>query len=661
MSEGNKEISIPEQESKKNFSNNQENKKLYGKSEDAAEDNSKRTEYGLDSYEQNKFFKKKSGNRKIDGTYKSEAEKDKTFNHENTGFQDKSSIKKGQKEKIDPKNWIASDEEIRKITDPKFKFFIDQLSQIKKEDLTVSFLLDRYGKTQDLIFDGKINAQEAKIFMPRVINQIREVTKKVQNEKHADQNTEKLTESIIEAQTKSRTKEITLDLPRGKEEQLKYVRGFINSIENSNRDSHDFSISYITQAIEASLGEMEPIVRDEVEARLSLHDCADLIKQANGWISRDAAKVGGGYTIGSAASEALRRGHDLTRKKIKTLLSVNGIKGLNVAQAWDKLQDVVFNYRYFLEKLGLKQDVEKFDQEVNNGKVPSNFFTESDSEKKEIVRNYILGQLDGDENAREKSFQLAEKLALATLETSVFNTSLAGNDELGDIIYLKKWRQGRGGTGRSRGPKIHENLIPGFGKSWLRNLVKEDIGYQLYSDKILDKIEGVKKDDYSYFCSVFISRFYALKELILDRAPKPKAIDKNFLQSAVIFFNTADRPVLTNEERLRFGGLNTDEESGEANKYLAQKKCGPLKLRALWLAGVVDVALAKEDLGWDAMALRELKKAATMEELSPGAGTFITPEQWDWIENKTNFKRRSNKLFLYRVAVEAFKNLKFGR
>ena len=40
MSEGNKEVPIPEHEPKKSFSNNPENKKLYGKNEDAAEVNS---------------------------------------------------------------------------------------------------------------------------------------------------------------------------------------------------------------------------------------------------------------------------------------------------------------------------------------------------------------------------------------------------------------------------------------------------------------------------------------------------------------------------------------------------------------------------------------------------------------------------------------------
>lgn len=558
----------------------------------------------------------------------------------------------GPERKPEFKPWIFKDlKEVEEIKNPQLKRIIVALEKTPQALRNRQRLENFYSKIEDPYIEGKISEEEAGYFLGKIsqrLEKLSEEEKKRESGKLLDRAAQKLSKAA-EIQAKSAKGEFALELPprKNKEAQRAFVRKILNTIENSNRDCHDLAISTVVKNLEASLDQMDEEVREEVEARLSLHDCSELIRQANGWISRDPQKVGPGHTIGSAAAEALRRSHDLTRKKIKTLFGeivrygsgenkreeVKGIlPGLKIAEAWDLLQKAVFNYKYFLTRLGLKGGLEALDDEKRKGKVPSNFFTDSDSTRKTAVREYLIKELGGGESGR-KSLQLAEKLAIATLETSVFNKSATGNDELAEIINFRSWRKGRARTGRARGPKIHEEAIPGFGKSWLRFVGDKGTDEILEAKDILEKIGEIREGSYSYFCSVIVTRYYLLKELLLDRAPKPRTIDENFLQKAVVYFDTADKPK-------------------------ENERCGPLALRVWWLAGVVDIALAKENLEWDAYSFRELKKAATMEELSPKARTFITQEQWNWIEKVTNFQRRLDSLFRYRVTRESLKSLK---
>lgn len=464
---------------------------------------------------------------------------------------------------------------------------------------------------------------------------------------------------VAEIQEKITRGEYGLELPEDHDRQLRYIRVILDGIENSNRDCHDWAISTVVKNTEAVLDRMFPDVAEEVRARLAVHDASELIKQAGGWIERKVEEVGPGYTIGSAATEAERRGHALTRKVVDVLLR-RGLPGLKVREAWDLLQKANFDYKSFVEEVNrqrLNRGEEPFDMEREGfelrddelamGKVPTNFFTDSNSERKASVRELLVEKLGGGESGK-KSLQLAEKLAIASLETSVFNrTAMTGNDQLAEIIGLKGWRKGRRETGRVRGPAIHEDKIPGFGTSWLRLHTKRKVGVEepLYSEDI--DIDKIPEGSYIYYCTVILSRYHLLRNLLLDREPKSGVIDKTFLQKVVVYFNTVDKPYLTDEEKRRLGG----EDTPEAKAYLAKKKCGDLLLRVWWLAGVVDVALANINLKWDAMAFSELRKAAIIEKLSPEAGTFITEEQWRWIERITNLKKRLSALTARRMLM----------
>lgn len=520
-------------------------------------------------------------------------------------------------------------------------------------------LLQRNETLRNLIAEGNLTPEEEKI-ANKLIDSNARLLKKFEGKPTSE---EKLTVAAermagaAEVQAKLSRGELALDLSKEKKGQREYLVTILDRIENSARDCHDFSISSIVQRIEASYDRMDHEVAEEIKARLALHDSSELIREASGFIQRKPESPG--HTIGTAVAEVKRRGHELTRSMISLFLE-RGIPGLKIAEAWDLLQDANFKYLEIVREINKTRPegnklyeggFELRDDEIALGKVPSNFYVDSDSVRKAAVREYLISKLGVGEVGR-KSLQLAEKLAIASLETSVFNRrALSGNDQLAEIISLREWRKGRRATGRARGPQIHEDAIPGFGKSWLRSLDEEiATDRPLYSKNV--SISKIKEGSYSAFCTTIVARYYLLRGLLLDRGPKPKTIDKTFLQEAVVYFNTADPQKLTPEEETR---CRTEEEKEALKRSI---KCGDLLLRVWWLAGVADMALAKEDLEWDADAFNELKKAAIREELSPEAGSFITENQWRWIEKATDLQVRLLKLIARRIAKGALRGPK---
>jgi hypothetical protein len=270
-----------------------------------------------------------------------------------------------------------------------------------------------------------------------------------------------------------------------------------------------------------------------------------------------------------------------------------------------------------------------------------NFYTDPEEGRKNAVRQFLVNERLGGGRGAEKSFELAEKLATATLENSVFNRAgMTGNDELAEIIGLLGWRKRRGKPGRARGPRIHEDNIPGFGVSWLRAYhqrpERDNPKEPLYTKDI--NIEKIEEGNWKFHCSVIVTRYKLLQNLLLDRRPKPKIIDRKTLEDAVIYFNTAD-PI-------------EYPEKGET--------LGHLKLRLWWLAGVVDVALADENLEWNTEAFVELERAVTREQLSEEAGTFLRRDQWEGLEKMTNLERRLILLEAKRGFGGAFKGVVTG-
>lgn len=84
------------------------------------------------------------------------------------------------------------------------------------------------------------------------------------------------------------------------------------------------------------------------------------------------------------------------------------------------------------------------------------------------VKSHLINQLGGGKEAK-KALQIAERIAKATLETSVWNTDLIGSDPVAEAIYFQAYRSGRLNVARDRGPIITINRIKGFGTSYFRS------------------------------------------------------------------------------------------------------------------------------------------------------------------------------------------------
>lgn len=450
--------------------------------------------------------------------------------------------------------------------------------------------------------------------------------------------------------------ETRLELPPNPDNQRAIVRQILDSIEKSNRDIvMDWSLSSTVKALEGALDNMDVGVANEVRARLAVYDSAYLIKQTDGWIAR-SEKIPG-HIIGTAASEAKRRGHDLTKHTVETLLK-EGLEGYNIARAWDLLQDINVvgkdnKYKDYISKAQqaglITPDVAKDVSDYTKFKNYS-YYTDNNVVRREAVRSVLVEELGGGEIG-EKSLQLAERLAVASLETSVWNKPAGvGNDQLAEIIWLKDWRtEKRFKIGRAGGPEAHLDFIEGFGNSWLRAVVpkgtKEFVRDQpIYAGGIF--FDEIKVDDWSTHCIIAVGRYNELRELLLNETPKPFEVTVTVLKSMVQHFNNADEPLDKKDK----DGEPTLDTDGEPIKT----KVGGKRLRVYWLLGLIDSALGHEELGWDQRALDELKKATTRDELSEKAGTFITPNQWKWIENGIHAKRRAIGLGVERAVQAGF-------
>lgn len=452
--------------------------------------------------------------------------------------------------------------------------------------------------------------------------------------------------------------------------QLSMVRAILNKIESAKTDSHNVSIAAEVKNLRGMEYQLHPEVMKEVKVRLALNESAALIMQASGFIEK----------IVSAASTAEGRGLHLTREVVLTLLQ-EGLPGLRIAHAWDLLQSANYNYEQivkdanleFNKNFGLKGVILR-DQEVGAGQVPINFYTDENEERRGVVRGLMVQRivetmkkektqeeldltLNGSEEEMlenaHKSLELAEELAMASLENSVFNrTANTGNDELAEIIGLKGWRYGKKKNGDIRGPEIHMGLIDGFGTSWIRwtmasaNNGENGTNKPFLTPQIdMDEV----RTNWTYYCTVVINKWQSARTILLDRNPDPgkTTTPENISNLVKKVFDAADPNDLTPEEQkvadelikqAILKGKETEEKvQAEINNYKKEKKGGPRNLRAIWLLGILNVTLANRTSGWGGREYGRLERLLTDTPLGD-SGTFLTKEQYKWAESEAGKK-----------------------
>lgn len=323
------------------------------------------------------------------------------------------------------------------------------------------------------------------------------------------------------------------------------------------------------------------------------------------------------------------------------------------------------------------------DTDVLLGKVKPTYYTDSNTARKEAVESVILGEImaAGGEGftleAARRSLLLAEKLTIATLETSIFNKrALAGSDDLAEIIDFDKWRKNRKmAGGRDYGPEITEGEISSLGGSFFRTLKPElkignemsdgiyfvDNKYPIWASQIAKgengSVEGliieIKEASWVTYCTVTLGRYNTVKELLLDTKPKPGDIDIYYLREKVAAFNTVDPHKLPKSLKKEIEKNYEDDKAGadeEKRKRELSWPMGSQMLRYYWILGVVSEALMEPMVsGWDRAAIRALEKAVCVDRLSPdpSVGTFLPRKVWDSIAKQVGVEQKLAKLELY--------------
>ncbi len=258
-----------------------------------------------------------------------------------------------------------------------------------------------------------------------------------------------------------------------------------------------------------------------------------------------------------------------------------------------------------------------FDDEAQLGAAEVNYSKDNNEERKKAVRKFLVEQLarsylGGDIAAAAKSFELAEKLARATLETSAYNRmAQAGNDQLAEALGFKGWRKARvgGEKGRPAGPLIHIDGIESIGTTWLRTLLKDRSRQWEIKQPVLTSdidFDQITPDSWNFFGTVVAPQFYRLKGLFLDRAPDPKKmVKRDYWADLIAIIDRAD-----------------PRENPQVDY------CGPKKLRPLLVAGVIDMALADPGLGWTATDIGNMERILTEETVADGGRAFMSQSQW---------------------------------
>ncbi|PIS14183.1 hypothetical protein COT65_00080 [Candidatus Shapirobacteria bacterium CG09_land_8_20_14_0_10_47_13] len=337
------------------------------------------------------------------------------------------------------------------INDRSLRRLVNLATQSRNQ--TPQGLADLLKKGDDWFADDKVPKEE----WEQLAGVIEEESTRLRAGQGGPAGSESLLQQIASstAETARRTAGEQVDvLPSSPEEQRKVVIGLVEQIE-----ANDLPVAPVpgiyslgnNQMIAARIGSllgiegMAPKVREEAMARLKFQHCAAIADAIPG--NTDQAK----QFLYSVFLQPESRRYALEGLDLNILFLREGIPGLKIAEAFKLLQ--------LASTVGIRV----------NGETLCLTDERLSLSKREEVLKVIVNRLGEGKNA-QKSLQLARRIALATLETSVWNRSLAGNDPLAEAFYFRKYRTKRAEAARDRGPDITIPRIEGFGTSFLRNV-----------------------------------------------------------------------------------------------------------------------------------------------------------------------------------------------
>lgn len=234
-----------------------------------------------------------------------------------------------------------------------------------------------------------------------------------------------------------------------KDEQLRRARESLEEIEaNTYPLDHQINAHNYQQLANALKNErLSPEVVKEVQARLRLHACFTLVERVSGKPEDYVASLRDIVTE-MRVRELLLEGEDF-EQLYKPDKKENDL-GISKAHA-------------VLEKLAFNGVPTILDEE---GK-PVRYAGRMTSEEASKVNAYILDQLGGDSPETRRAVVLAERLAKATFEYSLWK-DFRSLDAITKAAYFSNARKEALKTGGDFGPAITIELIDGFATSFLR-------------------------------------------------------------------------------------------------------------------------------------------------------------------------------------------------
>ncbi|MBU3957276.1 hypothetical protein KKI19_03335 [Patescibacteria group bacterium] len=524
-------------------------------------------------------------------------------------------------------------------------------------------ILNRNKTLRDLITEGSLTEKEKEIAEKLIGYNVRQLKKServmvggVEELKSIREATERgavAQEEALEAQKRAIGEE---ELPEEKEKQRVRLHALLELIEANDLPvapvpgrmlygrNPEFAQRIMTWVESERLDEE---LRREARARLRLQHCAAIAAAIPGRTEEAIA-----YLFNVFLEPESQR-YALEAEDFHFLFSEEGekIHGFKIREAWSLLQKAA------TEKLEIPEKREKV--RYLGERMPAPIKAGLMREIQRRLVETIPEEPGVDREAvAKKSLQLAERLAIATRETSVWNSDIQGLDPLAEAIYLRKYRTKRAVRVRDRGPDITITRIEGFGTSFFRSaqdirdkyIVTPDLDLRSLSEdpdakrRITTMLElnrapaderGEPKVDklrrltperlnfhnlpegsYMFYIGAVVPRILKAKDLLLQTTWKPEDFSSDAIESWVAPFDTADPYEITR--------LKTEFLLGAFYAVFSRPK-------------------AATDLHWDGIALKGVEDnllwTFTIEE-GERAGervSFISQPQLSWI--KENLKK----------------------
>lgn len=478
--------------------------------------------------------------------------------------------------------------------------------------------------------------------------------------------------AMEDAMSRAGTKMEYRNLPEDKEGRMVWVEERLNMIERYKTRSikNELALSDWMYPLQEFMSVTEGTNDDDFKEMRRMINTRLTLKAMGDALGKVAGNLDERQGLFATINELGENGFSLEPEIMEAFFG-NLLEGFKTAEAWDLMEFANFHYEKMIAEIidkgsdALKKKIfEEYGSLENFSNLHLmdyskdtplegkywNYFLEASGNKvrASIVREYMIETLKGlgiDDYHAEKSLRMAEFMYDATSESSVVNWDFINGDEYAELIntgYLR-WLDSMGGKkGKKSGPPLTILRIKHMSVGWLRaicdmknpvemvtskDIKDKALTYIMKPDKkqpdLSEKERGLetKKLHSSYMNSITKTKLLPAKLLVCsEETPDPtKFVTIANLKSVNDAFNKVDGDVAKKE---MYGSIKT-----------------------MWLAGQIQLALTAKDSKWTSNDFLKLKNMVTkqfmkgMSEQAEAEGvlkTFITKDQWKWIENHLN-------------------------